>query len=170
MCRKCWKGNSETKPKIQDESVPSILKTWISVILTGPHVTKQTEWTRQAFLDYSACVKDYNWWWLPNKRTNKNKKVLNCSFRDAVSMCRWPNYITNYSHRRSVQRCLCAWKCSDRIIVHVCKTSCHHSVLQYPACFALPACFANPYFSWREIATPYLSWGDTASRISHEEI
>ena len=30
----------------------------------------------------------------------------------------WPNCIANYSHRRSVPRCLCAWKCSDRIIIN----------------------------------------------------
>ena len=121
---KMLEGKFRNKTK---NSVPSILKAWISLTLTGPHVTKQTEWTRQVFLEYSACVKDYNWCWLTNKQT-KTKNVLNCSFADAVSMCRWPNYITNYSHRRSVQRCLCAWKCADRIIVHVCKTSCLHSV------------------------------------------
>jgi len=53
------------------------------------------------------------------------KIALKCSFGDAVSMCRWPNY----SQRRSVHRCLCAWKCSDRIIVHVCKTSCLYHIL-----------------------------------------
>ena len=60
----------------------------------------------------------------------QNKLVLNCSFGDAVSTVRWPNYMTNYSQRRSMQRCLCAWTCSDRIIVHVCKMSCLHSILQ----------------------------------------
>ena len=45
--------------------------------------------------------------------------ILNGSLGDTISTCRWPNYIANYSQRRSVQRCLCAWKCSDRIIVRV---------------------------------------------------
>ena len=61
--------------------------------------------------------------------------VLNCSLDDAVSMCRWPNYIANYSQRRSVPRCLCTRKCSDRIIVHMCKMSCLYSILQYPSDF-----------------------------------
>ena len=42
----------------------------------------------------------------------------------------------NYSQRMAVQRCLCTSKCSNRIIVHVCKRSCLHSILQYP-----PDCF-----------------------------
>ena len=109
-----------------------------------------------------------------------NNKKLNCSFGDAVSMCRWPNYIANYwpiqagllttftfarhllsplaaftsgayflarkitkrihsskpaSLNRPItkgHRCLCARKCWERIIGHACKTSCLHSILQYP--------------------------------------
>ena len=84
-----------------------------------------SKWTRQVFLEHSACVKERNWYWLPNHI------VLNYSFGDAVSTSRWPNYIANYSQRRSVQRCLCAWKFSDRAIVHVCKMLLFNSILHY---------------------------------------
>ena len=83
------------------------------------------------------------------------KFVLYCSFGDAVSTCRWPNYIANYNQRRSVQRCPCAWKCSDRIIVHVCKTSCLHSILQYPPDFVYHSGSAEWENCYRKLATFY---------------
>ena len=81
--------------------------------------------SRQVFLEHSACVKDHKWCCLP-KHEFWTVVLVMLSVRAG-----WPKYIANYSHMRSVPRCLCAWKCSDRII-HVFKTSCFHSILQYP--------------------------------------